>query len=181
MTIASPWNFDRYPDDNRRLVGQLWAKAKPLCEKLGYVPMEILQSGFWALDPERTIRKYAAFADMSEDDDQHAAFLAVEDWANDGAPLTYHAARELFEDLYEANLTGIGQWSVSGEVIDPAQLKCPTLSIRSTTDRIVAAESAPHLSQQYDSRLGHVGMIVSRKAPENIWNPLSSWVTNHGG
>src|SRR3546814_13425378 len=61
-------------------------KAKPVCERLGYVPMEVLQSGFWALDPARTIRKYAAFADLPEKSDEAQGFVRLEDWANEGAP-----------------------------------------------------------------------------------------------
>tara|TARA_R110000782_G_scaffold78276_8_gene155456 strand:+ start:111392 stop:112291 length:900 start_codon:yes stop_codon:yes gene_type:complete len=180
-TIASPWDFDQYPTDNRALIANLWREAKPLCEKLGYVPMEVLQSGFWALDPQRTIRKYAAFADSEEGSDAEQAFIAVEDWANQGAPLTFAAARDLFEGLYEGNLSGTGQWTVGKEIVAPHALACPTFSIRSTTDRIVPAAAAPPLQDRHDSALGHVGMIVSAKAPGQIWGRLSQWLSNHGG
>ena len=36
--------------------------AQPLTERLGLLPMEVLQSAFWSLDPERTIAKFEAFA-----------------------------------------------------------------------------------------------------------------------
>lgn len=180
-TIASPWHFGAYPDEDRALITRIWTEAKPLCERLGYVPMEVLQSGFWALDTARTVRKYAAFTDMEPGSAAHDAFLAVEDWANDGPPLTFAAARELFEDLYGANLTGEGRWSVSGGVVDPANLPCPTLSIRSMTDRIVPAAASPTLAEEHSSSLGHVGMIVSRHAPQQIWFRLSQWLSENGG
>lgn len=180
-TIASPWNFSAYPEDDRALIGTLWTEAQPLCERMGYMPMEVLQSGFWALDPTRTVRKYAAFADMEPGGDPHRAFLAVEDWANDGPPLTYAAARELFEDLYGADMTGQGRWSVGGRIIDTASLPCPSFSIRSMTDRIVPAAAAPQLEESHDSGLGHVGMIVSRRAPQQIWVRLSQWLSENGG
>lgn len=180
-TIASPWVFSAYPEEHSALIARLWAEAKPLCDRLGYVPMEVLQSGFWALDPGRTVRKYAAFADMEPGSDAHTAFLAVEDWANDGPPLTYAAARELFEDLYAADRTGAGAWTVGGRTVDPGSLSCPSLSIRSTTDRIVPAAAAPVLSEHHDSALGHVGMIVSRGAPQKIWVRLSDWLYENGG
>jgi len=180
-TVAAPWDFSRYPADNLKTIITLWEKSKPLCEKLGYMPMEILQSGFWALDPERTIRKYAAFADMEEDSDAAQNFISVEDWANQGAPLTYGAAQELFEHLYESNKTAGGSWSVSEQIIDPTTLDCPSLSIESSVDRIVPMVSSPPLTDSYQSSLGHVGMIVSAKAPEQIWKTLSRWLSNHGG
>lgn len=177
-TIAAPWRFDLYPAAERERIAALWRQSKPLCQRLGYVPMEVLQSGFWSLDPQRTIRKYAAFADMEPDSDAERAFLAVEDWANEGAPLTYAAGCDLFERLYAGNDTGAGNWTVGGVEVDPAALPCPTLAIQSSTDRIVPAEAAPPLRQRRDSPLGHVGMIVSRKAPEQIWQPLSEWLCN---
>lgn len=181
VTIATPWHFDRYPTDDISLIGNLWRDAKPLCERLGYAPMEVLQSGFWGLDPTRTIRKYAAFADMEDGSNDQQAFLAVEDWANEGAPLTYAAARELFEDLYKANLTGSGEWTIAGTSINPSTLSCPSLSIRSATDKIVPAAASANLADNQQSALGHVGMIVSRKAPEQIWLPLSQWLSAQGG
>lgn len=181
VTIAAPWHFDRYPAEDLKVIDTLWREARPLCERLGYVPMEVLQSGFWALDPVRTIRKYAAFADMEDGSDAQRAFLAVEDWANEGAPLTFAAARELFEDLYAANASGAGHWTVGGEIIQPDVLNCPSLSIRSATDKIVPASASPSLTEDRISSLGHVGMIVSSKAPEQIWQPLSQWLSAHGG
>lgn len=179
-TIAAPWRFDQYPETERARIAALWQQSRPLCQRLGYVPMEVLQSGFWSLDPHRTIRKYAAFADMEPHSDTERAFLAVEDWANEGAPLTYAAGCDLFERLYARNDTGAGNWTVGGKAVDPAALPCPTLTIRSTSDRIVPAGAAPPLRDQVDSPLGHVGMIVSGKAPRQIWQPLSEWLCNSG-
>lgn len=179
-TIAAPWDFDRMDDDARADVARLWAEAAPLCKRLGYVPMEVLQSGFWSLDPARTIRKYAAFADIEPGSPAERAFLVLEDWANAGPPLTYGAASELFEHLYGANSSGLGTWQVAGTPVRPEALACPTLSISSTTDRIVPAATAPLLSEQWSLEQGHVGMIVGKQASEVLWNPLSRWLANLG-
>ena len=181
VSIATPWNFDGYPDKDRAEIDALWNGARALAERLGYVPMEVLQSGFWAMDPARTIAKYAAFADMEPGSDGERAFLAVEDWANGGPPLTYAAGRELFDDLYAANATGRGAWKIDGRAIETDAIPCPSLSIASTTDRIVPAAAAPLLGEQRQIALGHVGMIVSGRAPELLWHPLSDWVFTHGG
>lgn len=180
-TIATPWHFDRFPAADRDLIAGLWRDARPLCDRLGYVPMEVLQTGFWALDPARTIRKYANFSGLEEGSEASLAFMAVEDWANDGAPLTYAAARDLFERFYGANESGSEKWAVGGETISLTALECPGLSIRSTSDRIVPAAAAPDLRENHESALGHVGMIVSAKAPEQIWLRLSQWLSANGG
>ncbi len=180
-TIAAPWDFDGIPQADREQISALWQGAKPMCERLGYVPMEVLQSGFWAMDPARTIRKYAAFAETMTGSDEEHAFLAVEDWANGGPPLTYGAGLDLFEKFYAANASGLGRWRINGKRIDPAELTCPTLSIRSARDRIVPAEAAPEMAEQETLALGHVGMIVGGSARQYLWGPLSQWLCRHGG
>ena len=180
-TIASPWNFAGFPAADLAEIAALWRGAKPVCDRLGYVPMEALQSGFWALDPLRTVQKYAAFADVAPGSDEERAFMAVEDWANEGAPLTFAAGQDLFETLYAANASGRGKWQIGGTTVDPVSLPCPTLSIASATDRIVPATAAPPLKDSLILNLGHVGMILSQRAPDMLWNPLSLWLSRHDG
>ncbi|WIA54583.1 alpha/beta fold hydrolase [Sphingobium sp. WTD-1] len=180
-TIAAPWNFAGFPATDLNGIAALWRDAKAVCDRLGYVPMEALQSGFWALDPQRTVLKYAAFADMTPDSDEEHAFLAVEDWANEGAPLTFAAGQQLFETLYAANASGRNEWRIGGTVITPDAIRCPALSIASATDRIVPASAAPPFTESRTLHLGHVGMILSQRAPELLWHPLSLWLSQHGG
>lgn len=180
-TIATPWHFNAFPKDDQQQVASLWRGAKPMCQRLGYTPMEVMQSGFWALDPDRTVRKYAAFADMADGSPQQQAFMAIEDWANEGPPLTFAAAQQLFEQFYAGNDTGEGRWQIDGATIDPADLPCPTLSIRSSSDRIVPAAAAPPLAETRTLATGHVGMIVGSGARATVWNPLSDWLSRVGG
>ena len=180
-TIAAPWQFDGFPDADRDLIASLWRGAKSMCERLGYVPMEVLQSGFWAMDPARTIRKYAIFATAESGSDAEQAFLAVEDWANGGSPLSFAAGRDLFENFYAANHSGRRQWQVGGCLVDPEKLGCPTLSFRSATDRIVPAAASPAFADSVTLSLGHVGMIVGGSARQRLWEPLSQWLSSHGG
>ncbi|OWK33429.1 poly-beta-hydroxybutyrate polymerase [Sphingomonas dokdonensis] len=172
-TIASPWQFDGY-GAARRDIGALWDAAKPACAELGLVPMEVLQTGFWRLDPARTIAKFEAFATMP--DDAAAMFVAMEDWANGGAPLTYAAGAELFEGMLLANAPGEGRWQVAGRTIDPLALACPTIEFVSLNDRIVPAATAVGLADRRDLGAGHVGMIVGSRAQEQLWAPLRDWL-----
>ncbi len=177
--IATPWNFAGFPDAARVEQASLWQVAQSSTNALGLMPMEILQSGFWRLDPARTVGKYAEFAAMEQASDKAQRFIAVEDWANDGPPLTYGAAREAFEDFFGANVTGNATWRVGGQIIDPAKITCPTLDIISTVDRIVPAASASGLPNQLVLGLGHVGMIVGSRAPERLWQPLAQFMSSN--
>jgi polyhydroxyalkanoate synthase len=176
-TIAAPWHFGGFPADSRRMLAELWQSAWPAAAALGLLPMEALQSAFWSLDPARTIAKFEAFSAMEPDSAEARAFVALEDWSNDGPPIPAAAAREMFESLFGADLPGTGAWMVGGRAIDPAALSCPALHIVSTTDRIVPKESAIRSGERIDLALGHVGMVIGGRALEQLWEPLDAWLS----
>jgi polyhydroxyalkanoate synthase len=176
-TIATPWRFSGFGPQAKAEMAALWASARPYCDDMGLVPMEVLQSGFWQLDPARTIAKYEAFAAMDPASDAARNFVALEDWANAGAPLPYATGREMFEDFIAADLPGRGQWRVKGQYVDPARLECPTIDFVSTTDRIVPAATASGIANRHDLNAGHVGMIVGSKARSQLWEPLADWLS----
>jgi polyhydroxyalkanoate synthase len=174
-TLAAPWHFDGFADESRAGLARLWAGAQPTVETLGLLPMEVLQSAFWNLDPARTIGKFEAFAGL--EGAEARTFVMLEDWANDGPPLSQGAAREMFEGLFRDDLAGTGWWEVAGAAVDPAALRIPLLNIVSTTDRIVPAATAPRAGERLDLALGHVGMVVGGRAPEMVWQPLAGWLS----
>lgn len=175
--IATPWRFAAYPEDTGAALDDLWQAAKPTTDALGLLPMEVLQAAFWRLDPARTIAKYEAHGTRPPDDPAARSFVRLEDWANDGPPLTRGAARELFVDLFGDDLPGKGEWRVGGILIDPAMLTMPVLEIASTTDHIVPASTTPGIGERIDLSLGHVGMIVGRRARTSLWEPLARWLS----
>jgi polyhydroxyalkanoate synthase len=175
--IATPWHFAGFGPAARDDIGALWQAAKPTAEALGLVPMEVLQSGFWRLDPARTVAKYEAFGRLDPASEAARAFVALEDWANAGAPLTYAAGRELFEDFVGADVTGRRAWRVGGKAVDPATLRVPTLEFVSLNDRIVPAASSARLPNGRTLGLGHVGMIAGSRAREQLWEPLAAMLS----
>ena len=174
-TLAAPWRFAGY-GEARAAMHDLWHHAEPGCAALGVVPMEVLQAGFWRLDPARTVAKYAAFGRMDPDSESARAFVRLEDWANAGAPLPYAVGRDLFDTFVRDDLPGRGAWRVGGTVIDPHALDCPTVEFVSLTDRIVPAATAAGLADRRDPTIGHVGMIVGTRAPAALWQPLLDWI-----
>lgn len=160
VTLAAPWHFARYPQESRAALGRLWQQSEPASQRLGALPMEVLQAGFWALDPERTVRKFAEFGSLDPTSKQARRFVTLEDWANEGEPLPLPAARELFEAMYRDDAPGAGDWAVGGRPIDERP-PVPSLHLVAGKDRIVPASSAPEGEQQVIAS-GHVGMIVGR-------------------
>ncbi len=173
-TIAAPWTFSRYPVAARDQLGRLWANSRPAVDALELMPMEILQSAFWSLDPERTIAKFEAFADLEGVEAE--IFVALEDWANDGAPISRASATELFEDFFRDDLPGEGRWQVAGAVVDGRRSIVPTLNMVSTSDRIVPFETAPDGGERLEFAQGHVGMVVGSSARDRLWKALAQWL-----
>lgn len=174
-TIAAPWNFSGYGEARIGIAG-LWAAAKPACAALGLVPMEVLQAGFWKLDPARTIAKYEALALTEPGSAEETSFVALEDWANGGAPLTYAAGAELFEALIGQDLPGRGGWQVGGHIVDPHAFAGPRVELVSLSDRIVPAATAIGLPDRRDLGAGHVGMVVGSRRRAQLWEPLANWL-----
>jgi polyhydroxyalkanoate synthase len=173
--IAAPWHFTGF-GGARAAIGDLWNAAKPSCEAMGLVPMEVLQTGFWRLDPGRTVSKYEAFGRMEPGSTGYQGFIALEDWANAGAPLPYAVGRQVFEEFVGDDLTGKGNWSVAGHRVDPHALPCPAIEFVSLSDRIVPKESAAGLADRRDLGAGHVGMVVGGRAKVQLWEPLAQWL-----
>ncbi|WP_346731995.1 alpha/beta fold hydrolase [Sphingomonas sp. GC_Shp_3] len=174
--IATPWHFAGF-GRARSEIAALWNAAKPACEAMGLVPIEVLQSGFWRLDPGKTVAKYEAFARIEPGSAKQTAFIALEDWANGGAPLPYGAGRQLMEEFIAADLPGSGAWQIAGVTADPARLTCPAIDFVSRHDRIVPAASAADLADRHDVAAGHVGMIVGSRRHAELWEPLADWLT----
>jgi len=69
------------------------------------------------------VRKFLAFARMDPTHPKAAAFVALEDWLNDGVPLAAPVARECLAGWYGANTPATGQWRVAGKVVEAVQRK----------------------------------------------------------
>jgi polyhydroxyalkanoate synthase len=175
-TLAAPWRFANYPADAQAALKSLWLQSKPVAEQVGALPMEVLQAAFWSIDPERTVAKFAQFAELDPGSDKARRFVALEDWANEGEPLPLPAAGELIEDLFGADLPGQGRWQVAGREVTSA-LAVPVLHFTAGRDRIAPAATAAEGSR-IDVAAGHVGMIVGGKAGEQLHQPLGRWLSS---
>lgn len=161
--IAAPWRFAGYPDDARAALARLWSASRPAAERMRALPMEVLQGAFWSLDPQRTVAKFARFAQLEPGSDRARRFVTLEDWANEGEPLPFPAARELTEDLFGRDLPGSGSWRVGGKPIAD-RLSVPLIGLAAKNDRITPAASSPG-GETVQVGAGHVGMVVgSRRA-----------------
>ena len=156
--------------------------AAPLLEVMGEMPVDLIQTLFTSLDPQLVVRKFLAFARLDPTSARARAFVALEDWLNDGVPLTAPVARECLGQWYGENTTARGQWRIAGSAVDPGKLDLPTLCVVPAQDRIVPPASSSALAEAIPGaeRLapaaGHIGMVVSARAETALWQPLLTWI-----
>jgi polyhydroxyalkanoate synthase len=182
--LAMPWGFHAERAGHAKLLGAL---ARPLalsCAALGELPVDLLQTLFTAVDPLVAMRKFSRFAALGDGPAaQH--FVAVEDWLNDGVPLALPAARECLGGWYGDDLPGRGLWAIAGRKVLPGAVTQPTLVVVPSHDRIVPPASAEAVlaalpaAERLGPSSGHIGMIVGRTAPTEVWQPLTRWLLGH--
>lgn len=173
--LATPWDFHA---DNKAAAlrsAALYRMWRPGCEALGELPVDLIQTLFTLLDPLGPQQKFMRFADL-RDAHEAESFVALEDWLNDGIPLTLGAADDCLLEWYGKNALAKGKW------VNPAQVDVPTLVMIPEQDKIVPPASAEALATALPQcmrrrvPLGHVGMIVSRQARPLVWEPLAGWL-----
>lgn len=177
--IATPWHFSGYDQQRREELARMWAHHRPACERMGLVPMEVMQHGFWTLSPDKLVEKYLNFGKMEPDSPEARRFVAVEDWANGGEPLPFAMGEQLFERLYGADITGTGDWIIDGQPIGPAHVRGPAMEFASASDAIVPLACSPRLLGREVLASGHVGMVVGSSAPRTLWPMLKRWILSH--
>ncbi len=189
VALATPFDFHAGNEHQARLAGAFVGPLGPLIERLGELPVDILQAMFATIDPLGVARKFCAFAGIAGSARAGGAgsaraeeFVALEDWLNDGIPLAGPVARECLVGWYGANTPARGEWRVAGTPIRPAQVRLRALVVAPSNDRIVPPESAEALAAALPNAelvvppLGHIGMIVAGRAKDLVWGPLAEWL-----
>jgi polyhydroxyalkanoate synthase subunit PhaC len=180
--LATPWDFHAERAPPARFFGLIADCLPLLCDDQGALPVEVVQSLFFMLDPFSAERKFTRFAALDPNGDKARAFVALEDWVNDGVPLAAGVARDCARSWYGDNEPARGLWQMGGETVDPKQLRSPTLVVVPSRDRIVPPSSAEPLAAALGGAtvlrppLGHVGMMSAARAPAMLWTVITDWL-----
>lgn len=182
--IATPWDFHAEGVAYRRAASAGLMGALAALPPDAPAPVDMLQIFFAALDPTLSERKFRRFAALDPASPAARSFVAIEDWANDGAPLVRKVAETCLHGWYGDNTPGRGQWIVAGQTVDPAALACPAFVAVPRQDRIVPPDSALALAAKlpqaevHRAAAGHVAMMAGPQARQGLWNPLVTWIKN---
>lgn len=184
IAVATPWDFhaDLGPAAKAFLKNdEGWSIV---LDTLNELPVDVIQAFFASLDPNLCMNKFSMFHHLAQDSDRAVAFVALEDWLNDGVPLVKNVAKSCFNDWYGANKTVAGNWRVQGEAICPEMITIPSMIAIPKSDKIVPPESAKALGRQIpnativNSGSGHIGMMVGGGASAGLWQNVIDWIGN---
>lgn len=183
--LATPWDFHAVPGQAAVARSALLSWS-PVMELLDQLPVDAVQALFATLDPLTAVHKFRRFARLDPQSAEAQAFVALEDWLNDGVALTAPVARECLGGWYARNEPVKGRWRVAGQPVEPAAVEVPALCVIPKSDRIVPPASAralaaalPHASLQQPAA-GHIGMIASARARKTLWPELANWLAQKG-
>ncbi|MDX2028768.1 MAG: alpha/beta fold hydrolase [Alphaproteobacteria bacterium] len=183
--MATPWDFHK-PD--AAISPEFLALAdelEPSLQANGILSVDIIQSLFSLFQPMQVFTKFVDAAALDPASAEARHFVLLEDWLNDGVPLTAPTARECLRGWYGENLTARFAWTIGGQIIDPRTLNIPSYVLAPGKDRIVPPESAMPLAKLipraslHEPMMGHIGLIASRNAPQQVWAPLFKWLDKH--
>jgi polyhydroxyalkanoate synthase len=180
--LATPWDFHAEREAQARLLGELAASLPRFLGASEPLPVSVIQTLFLALDPFLGERKFIRFGTLDPDGGAARAFVALEDWINDGVPLARHVAVECAQSWYRDNTPAHGRWEIGGRPVRPDDLKVPALVVLPRRDRIVPPRSAEPLASAIPGAevlrppFGHIGMMASSDAPATVWQPIAQWL-----
>ncbi len=181
VLLATPWDFHtEYPGQGQQMKSLL-ELCEPVMGFFGNLPIDLIQALFASLDPLMAYRKFQAFADQDPDSETTRRFVALEDWLNDGVPLTCNVAREALGQWYGDNAPIKRAWKIDGDTVDPSEYQGETLVVIPTNDRIVPPRSALAITESLSDvrlmrpQLGHIGMMSSAGA-HSLWKKLGAFL-----
>jgi polyhydroxyalkanoate synthase len=165
--LATPWDFHAQNGRGRFLavVADCLARVHGTA---GSVPVEVIQTLFFFLDPFSAERKFRRFAALDPASDEARRFVALEDWINDGVPLALEVARDCGRSWYGDNEPARGLWRVAGDPVRPQLLGRPALVVVPSRDHIVP----PAVAEPLAAALG----AATVRAPEILWTPIAAWL-----
>ncbi len=182
--LATPWDFHAADPEVARAVAGLLPAFEAAFAATGTLPVDLLQTLFVLLDPWGVAERYRAFGRLPAGSARARRFVVLEDWLNDGIPLSAPVARETLGGWYGENRPGRGLWRVAGEVVRPERLDLPAFIAIPERDRIVPPASAEALAALMPAahvlrpRAGHVGMVAGMSAERALWAPLADFLEN---
>ncbi|MGI9355742.1 MAG: alpha/beta fold hydrolase [Rhizobiaceae bacterium] len=156
-----------------------------LIDTHGMLPGAMTGAVFSSLTPVTSMTKYnLGLAKMDGNEAALLNFLRMEKWIADRPDHPGAAGKQWLNEFYRENKLVKGEFVLSGEKVDLANIECPVLNIYAHKDHIVPASCTKPLGKflkksQYEEigfPGGHVGVFVSGRAQGVVAGGLVEWM-----
>ena len=180
--LAVPWDFHAGGGRSDSALAGLTALAAHCPQGAPPLPADLVAWPFALLQADLVQAKFRRFAALDPASAEAEAFVALEDWLDDGVALAVPVARDCLAGWYGRNDPAAGRWRVGGRAVEPARLACPAFLALPSRDRIVPPAQAAALARALpaaatiEPKAGHVGMAIGGRARQALWQPLESWL-----
>jgi polyhydroxyalkanoate synthase len=180
ILIATPWDFSPLSSSSSK--DDLYFPKEYFSDILPPFPKEMVQFYFHSQSPEKALQKFAAFADFDPSTTETKRFIQIEEWVNDGVSLSASLAFQCFQQWVQHNHLEKDKMCLQETVFDLRNCTIPTLILTGEKDTIVPPSSSLALTTRlphhhYQSfPLGHIGLIISKNAPELSWKSIRDWL-----
>jgi len=181
--LATPWDFHAAEHDLKTQISLGQMTAYDLMSAEHVLPSRWIQNCFFAVSQDKAVDKFIGFGAMDQSAAEAELFVAVEDWLDSGLDLPEAIAKSCIEQWYRDNLPCKGEWIIGADAARAEDIIVRSLILASSKDRLVPAAIAKRLAGDIpsadwiDTNIGHVGMMVGRRAQENVWQPILDWIT----
>jgi polyhydroxyalkanoate synthase len=179
--LATPWDFHVPEFPKAAMAEDHQSVMASWIDQSGMLPADFIQMLFYASNPWLFHSKFQQFAEIS-DSKSADDFVLIEQWVNDGVPMTAGLAHESFLDWVQCNKTMKGEWEVCGKMVQPQKIRIPTFIAAPQDDRIVPLTCALPLAKIIPQNTliqpyaGHVSMVVGSRRRQSLWNPFAAWL-----
>ena len=183
ILMATPWDFHVDNPTQFEVAAAFSPMLPAVLHIWGELPVDVLQALFASLDVFQIGRKFHRFAGMNPRSAAARDFVAMEDWLNDGIPLTRRVAVEVMHGWYVQNLPGRGRWRIAKQGVRPEKMGQSALIVVPQNDKIVPPGTALALGNRLENatvmvpKAGHIGMVAGGNARTRVWEPIADWLT----
>ncbi len=185
VTLGAPWDFSAFPEHaamrERRV--EVLGLLNSLTLLFGVIPAQMTQSFFALRDLKSGVSKFRKFAALDPMCPEARRFVAVEDWLNNGIPLSPHVGRECFLEWVADDALRKGQWTPGGTAFIPQEITQEALVVCAQKDTVVRCAASEPLADALTNAtllkadVGHIGMVVGDAAIKSVWQPVSSFLS----
>lgn len=194
ILVVTPIDFHGKDPDEPAGHGfiNVWARNIPpaeldrFIEARGNMPGELMGHVFANLTPMRTLLKYNLdLMEIAGDQDKMMNFLRMEKWIADRPAHPGGVIKQWLKDLYQDNKLVKGEFVLGDRTVDLKNVTMPVLNVYAKGDHIVPpamTRGVGPLLGSADYReegvaAGHMGILVSGKAPRIMGSLLSEWLS----